>query len=70
MVAREIVDFLGFVMDIVFNNFVVWYLILPGIFTIGFIKVCKEDDKPYLRPLLKFLAIYYVARTIVIIFFW
>ena len=69
MIAREIVDFLGSVMDIVFNDFVFFYLILPFILAYGLIRSYKKDNQPYLKPVMSILAIYYVLRTIIILLF-
>lgn len=69
MIAREIVDFLVLVMYIVFNDFFVWYLILSGIFTFGLLKGYKKDNKPYIKTVLRVLAIYYAVRIIVVILF-
>lgn len=69
MIAREIVDFLGFVMDIFSNHFVFWYIIFASIVAYGTIKINKEEGKPYLKPLLKVMTGYYFLRGTFDIFF-
>ena len=50
--------------DILFNNFLFWFVWLPLIYSISIIVVFKKDNKKFIRPLLIFLAAYYTARTI------
>jgi|GEM_PF-2564135 hypothetical protein len=68
--AAEIYEFVKLLLSIVFNNYVIWYLVLPGIIAAAIIKLKKQENKPYFKSILKFLIIYYVARTIVVIFFY
>lgn len=69
MIAREIVSFLGLVMDIFFNHYIFWYIIFASIVGYGVIKVNKEENKPYLKPLLKVMGFYYFIRVTYDIFF-
>ena len=54
--------------DILFNDFLFWFVWLPLIFAISIIVVYKRDNEKFLRPLLTFLAAYYTVRTIFYIF--
>ncbi|CAD2073516.1 hypothetical protein GCM10007275_03170 [Jeotgalicoccus coquinae] len=69
MIAREIVDFLGLVLSILSNHYVFWYIIFASIIAYGVIKIHKEENKPYLKPLLKIMALYYLLRGTFDIFF-
>lgn len=68
--VAEIYEFIELLLSIVFNNYVIWYLVLPGIIAAAIIKLKKQENKPYFKSILKFLIIYYVARTIVVISFY
>lgn len=65
-----IFEFIWMVFNILMNRYVFAYVVLPGIISAGIIKYYKEQGNPVLRPVLKFLAIYYVVRTIAVIFLW
>lgn len=67
MVAN-IFEFIWLLFEFLMNRYVFGYVVLPGIIVSGIIKYYKEQGNPVLRPVLKFLTIYYVLRTIVVIF--
>lgn len=68
--ALSIFEFLWMVFEFLMNRYVFAYVVLPGIIVAVIVKHYKKQGNPLLKPVLKFLAIYYVARTIVVIFFW
>lgn len=40
--AAEIYEFIKLLLSIVFNNYVIWYLVLPGIIAAAIIKLKKQ----------------------------
>lgn len=56
--------------ELLMNRYVFAYIVLPGLVVAGIIKYYKEQGNPVFNPVLKFLAVYYAARTMVVIFLW
>jgi len=52
------------ILEIIFNNFLFWFVWLPVIFSISIVVVYKKESKDFIKPLLIFLGAYYTARTI------
>ena len=58
--AAEIYEFIKLLLSIVFNNYVIWYLVLTGIIAAAIIKLKKKKTSRILNRFLNFCL--YIMR--------